>query len=353
MSVTRDKKTWRCQFYYEDWQGKRHRKNKRGFQTKKEAQEWERNFLQQRQRNLEITFENFVAIYLNDMQNRLRQSTMRNKRFLFDRRITPYFKAKKMCEIKTVDIREWQNVLIRQSYSQTYLKTINNQLSALFNYAARYYDLRDNPCRRAGSIGKCQPAKVNFWTQEEFDRFLTAMERKQAVRLAFLILYWTGMRIGELLALCYGDIDFSGKTISITKSCQRIDGQNLITPPKTPKSNRKVSIPDFLEKEIREYCQSGKINTSATFLFHFTKSYMEHEIIRGARAAGIKRIRLHDLRHSHASLLVEMGFQPLLIAERLGHEKIETTLNTYSHLYPNKQAQLADRLDMRYRENSV
>lgn len=353
MSVTRDKKTWRCQLYYEDWQGKRHRKNKRGFRTKKEAQEWERNFIQQKQRNLEITFENFVAIYLGDMQNRLRPSTMRNKRFLYDRRITPYFKTKKMCDIKTVDIREWQNELIGQNYSQTYLKTINNQLTALFNYAVKYYDLQDNPCRKAGSIGKCRPAKVDFWTQEEFDQFLTAMERKQAVKLAFLILYWTGMRIGELLALCYGDIDFSQKIISITKSCQRIDGQNLITPPKTPKSNRSVSIPDFLAKEIEGYCQSREMVSPDAFLFPFTKSYMEHEIIRGARVAGIKRIRLHDLRHSHASLLVEMGFQPLVIAERLGHEKIETTLNTYSHLYPNKQAELANRLDMRYRESAI
>lgn len=85
-------------------------------------------------------------------------------------------------------------------------------------------------------------------------------------------------------------------------------------------------------------------------MFRFTKSYMEHEIVRGIKETGVKRIRLHDLRHSHASLLVELGFQPLAIAERLGHEKIETTLNTYSHLYPNKQAELADRLEL---ENSL
>lgn len=81
-------------------------------------------------------------------------------------------------------------------------------------------------------------------------------------------------------------------------------------------------------------------------MFRFTKSYMEHEIIRGIKASGVKRIRLHDIRHSHASLLVEMGFMPLAIAERLGHEKIETTLNTYSHLYSDKQGKLADKLEL-------
>ena len=86
-------------------------------------------------------------------------------------------------------------------------------------------------------------------------------------------------------------------------------------------------------------------------IFRFTKSYMEHEMVRGIKASGVQRIRLHDLRHSHASLLVEMGFQLLEIAERLGHEKIETTLNTYSHLYPNKQMQLADRLELENQED--
>lgn len=151
MPATRDGKLWRSQFYYKDWQGVRRKKNKRGFKTKGEADEWERNFLQQQQKNLDISFENFVEIYFADMENRLRESTIINKRY---------------------------------------------------------------------------------------------------------------------------------------------------------------------------------------------------EMVRGIKETGVRRIRLHDLRHSHASLLVEMGFQPLAIAERLGHEKIETTLNTYSHLYPNKQAELAEKLEI-------
>lgn len=114
MPATRDGKLWRSQFYYKDWQGVRRKKNKRGFKTKGEADEWERNFLQQQQKNLDISFENFVEIYFADMENRLRESTIINKRYVFDLKVTPYFKHKKMCEIQTSDIRAWQNELIKK-----------------------------------------------------------------------------------------------------------------------------------------------------------------------------------------------------------------------------------------------
>lgn len=158
MPATRDGKTWRSQFYYEDWQGIRHKKNKRGFKTKAEAEEWERNFRQQQRKDLDINFENFVEIYFTDMENRLRESTIKNKRYVFDLKVIPYFKKKKMCEIKTSYIRAWQNELIKQGYAPTYLKSINNQLAALFNYVVRYYDLKDNMCCRKerGHLPACR-----------------------------------------------------------------------------------------------------------------------------------------------------------------------------------------------------
>lgn len=119
------------------------------------------------------------------------------------------------------------------------------------------------------------------------------------------------------------------------------------------KTNRKITIPPFLAEELKEYCSHLYGIMPNERMFRFTKSYMEHEIVRGIKETGVKRIRIHDLRHSHASLLVELGFQPLAIAERLGHEKIETTLNTYSHLYPNKQAELANRLELENEEDNL
>ena len=352
MPATRNGKTWRSQFYYEDWQGVRHKKNKRGFKTKAEAEEWERNFRQQQRKDLDINFENFVEIYFADVENRLRESTIKNKRYVFDLKVTPYFKKKKMCEIKTSDIWAWQNELIKQGYAPTYLKSINNQLAALFNYAVRYYDLKDNPCRKAGSIGKSKADDMEFWTKQEFKQFLRLWIRNQRREwhLCFLL---DRNAYPRNLALTYEDIDLEKRIISISKSYQRLDGKDVITPPKTPKSNRKITIPPFLAEELKEYCSHLYGIMSNERMFRFTKSYMEHLIVRGIKETGVKRIRIHDLRHSHASLLVELGFQPLAIAERLGHEKIETTLNTYSHLYPNKQAELADRLELENEEDEL
>ena len=155
------------QFYYKDWQGVSHKKNKRGFKTKAEAEQWERDFLQQQQRNLDINFENFVQIYYEDMEHRLRENTMRTKKFIIDLKIIPYFKKKNMNEIKASDIRAWQNALMKKGYSETYLKTVNNQLSAIFNYAVRYYDLKDKGESLDGGMNFTEPLNVIYQSAED------------------------------------------------------------------------------------------------------------------------------------------------------------------------------------------
>ena len=348
----KDPKTgkWLIQYRYTDWQGNRKKSMKRGFKTKREAEEWLQNFLATKQADFNMLFEDFLKIYYADMETRLREHTMRTKKYVFDLKILPYFGKMKMNEITASDIRKWQSELIKQGYAPTYLKTISNQLAALFNYAVRYYDLPNNPCRKAGSMGKGKADEMNFWTKEEFDKFIDAIMNKQQSYMAFMTLFWTGILIGELLALNVADVDFEKRTISIMKSYQRMGGRDVITEPKTPKSKRVIAIPQFLAVDLQDYVNSMYGVQGEDRLFPITKYYLEHEMQRGIKESGVKRIRIHDLRHSHASLLVEMGFSPLEIANRLGHEKIETTLNTYSHLYPDKQEQLADRLDKEYRE---
>ena len=297
-----------------------------------------------------MLFEDFLKIYYADMETRLREHTMRTKKYIIDLKVLPYFGKLKMNEIKAPDIRKWQNELIQQGYAQTYLKTINNQVAALFNYAVKYYDLPNNPCRKAGSMGKSSADEMQFWTRQEFSDFVDSIMNKHQSYMAFMTLYWTGMRLGELLALTVGDVDFEKQTIIISKSYQRLSGKDIITEPKTPKSKRIITIPQFLVIDLQDYISGIYQLESKDRLFPITKYYLEHEMQRGIKESGVKRIRLHDLRHSHASMLVEMGFSPLEIANRLGHEKIETTLNTYSHLYPDKQEKLADRLDTEYKE---
>ena len=161
----------------------------------------------------------------------------------------------------------------------------------------------------------------------------------------FSTLYWTGMRIGEALALTKSDIDIEKRTININKSFSRINKEDLITPPKTPKSNRKISIHKELADLLNEYINKLPYLADDERLFNLSKVTARQSLYKYAKKAGVKQIRIHDLRHSHASLLVELGFSPLLIAQRLGHEKIETTLQIYSHLFPNKEEELINTIE--------
>ena len=352
MKAERDAKTgkWLIQYRYTDWQGNRKKSTKRGFNTKREAEEWVRNFLMSQQADFNMYFEDFLKLYYEDMAARIRENTMNTKKYIIDLKILPYFGKKSINSITPADIRKWQNELMSQGYSQTYLRTINNQLTAIFNYAVKYYDLKSNPCRKAGSMGKNQADEMNFWTNEEFSDFADAIMDKQDSYTAFTTLFWTGMRIGELLALTPADINFEEKTISISKSYQRIKRKDVITPPKTPKSNRIITVPDFLLADIKDYMNSIYGLKDTDRLFPLTKSFMEHEMQRGIKNSGVKRIRIHDIRHSHCALLFEMGIAPLEVADRLGHERVETTLNIYAHIYPNKQKHLSDKLEQVYRE---
>lgn len=287
MKAEKDSKTdkWLIQYRYTDWQGKRRKSTKRGFATKREAEEWLRNFLMTKSLDFNMKFKDFIELYCEDMGTRLREHTMRTKRYIIDLKITPYFGEKSVNEIMATDIRQWQNKLISQGYSPTYLKTINNQLCAIFNYAVKYYDLASNPCAKAGSIGKSKAEEMNFWTKQEFMKFVDELMDKRMSYLAFMILYWTGIRIGELLALTPGDIDLEKHTISITKSYQRLGKKDVVTEPKTPKSRRVIHIPEFLVADIQDYISSVYEIKDTDRLFPFTKYFLEHEMKRGVKAS--------------------------------------------------------------------
>ena len=196
MTVKQNEKgLWDVQFYYKDWTGKSVKKHKRNFKTKREAVAWVNQFTMQQAHNLNMDFKAFWEIYRNDMKERLRENTMRSKDYIVELKILPYFGNRNISEISAADIREWQNTLLKKGYSQTYLRTVNNQLSCIFNYAVKYYDLPRNPCRQAGTIGKSKADEMNFWTQDEFEQFISCMEDKPTSHCGFMILYWTGCRI--------------------------------------------------------------------------------------------------------------------------------------------------------------
>lgn len=295
MPAYKDEKTgkWFCKFYYTDWQGVKRQKWKRGFATKKEALAYEREFLEKQSANPDMTFQSLYELYMEDMGARLKASTMQTKKHICKTHILPYFGNKPINEIKAADVRRWQTHLMNSPK----------------------HSFRD------------------------------AIADKPLSHLCFQVLYWTGMREGELLALTAADIDLEKKLIDINKTYQRLHGEDVVTTPKTKKSKRKVPIPDFLCQELESYIGSRYMMKPDDRLFPVTKSYLSHEMDRGCKISGVKRIRVHDIRHSHASLLINQGCDALVLADRLGHEKVSTTLNTYSHLFPHKQQELVSNLE--------
>ena len=195
--------TWYVSFHYNDWTGKNKRKLKRGFRTRKEALEYEQKFLLQQATNLDMRFEDFYKLYEEDLKPKLKLNTWRTKDVIFQKKLIPYFKDKKMNEISPADIIKWQNEMIKKRqadgkpYKPTYLKTMQSELSAIFNHAVRFYNLRENPVKKAGTIGKGKADEMDFWTKEEYLKFIECVKDKPISYYAFQILYWSGIREGD------------------------------------------------------------------------------------------------------------------------------------------------------------
>lgn len=348
MPVYKDEQrgTWYFKCNYRDWQGETRTKLKRGFATKREAQQGEREFLDMQSGNMNMKLAAFVEVYFNDKGTRLKERSIMTKRTLIETKIIPYFGEKSMNEITAVDIIKWQNLLMKQEYSPTYLRMIQNQLTALFNHAERFYDLRDNPCKKVDKMGRSNAKELNFWTKDEYEVFLeTFAEGDEMYRLIFQMLFWLGCRIGEALALTSSDIDLEKATISVTKTYYRRNKTDYITSPKTESSNRKITIPKFLQGEIKEYLDRQYELAPDERIFPITDRAVQKKMKQKTEETNLNPIRVHDLRHSHIALLIEKGLQPLVIAQRVGHDSVNTTMNIYGHLYPNKQKEVADLLN--------
>lgn len=351
MAVYKEEKTntWKVYYRYTDWQGVRRQTTKRGFKTKRKALAWERENLNKVQSDLSMTFESFIDIYTVDMKNRVKENTWHTKEHIIRTKFLPYFAKRKLSDIQPKDIIAWQNEMLNAKdkygnpYAPVYLKTIHNQLSAIFNHAVKFYGLAFNPAAKVGNMGKARSKEMLFWTQDEYARFSEAMMDKPVSFYAFEMLYWCGIREGELLALTPADFDFNRGTVRINKSYQRLNGRDVITEPKTPKSNRVITMPDFLTEEMQEYIDRLYKIEPNDRLFEVSKNYLLHEMDRGSKAAGVKRIRIHDLRHSHISLLIQMGYSAVAIADRVGHESIDITYR-YAHLFPSTQSEMAQTL---------
>lgn len=195
--------TWYISVRYQCWTGEHRQKLKRGFATRKEALAWEREFLQKQSANMDMTFKAFVQVYFNDKDNRLKERSIKNKRYMIEAKVLPFFENRPMNTIKPSDIIQWQNLLLEQEYSPTYLRMLQNQVTAIFNHAEKLYGLDNNPCKKVNKIGRSNARELSFWTIDEYKRFSQSFQKEEILyKTLFDVLFWTGCRVGD----AYGKI---------------------------------------------------------------------------------------------------------------------------------------------------
>ncbi len=331
--------TWYCKFSYIDWTGARKQKLKRGFQLKREADAFERDFLQKLAGSPDMTFQQLSDLYFEDMKQRLRPASYDLKESLNRCHILPYFRDIALKDITPGMVRKWEAGIISSDLSEYTQLHIYSTLSIMLNYAVKFYGLHDNPCRKAGKIGRATKS-LQFWTISQFQEAMKHVT-DPAVKTIFYLLFFGGFRIGELLALTPADINLDLHMISITKT-HHSDGST--GKPKTERSYRSVIMPEKVMQLLADYMKRLYKPRKTDRIFPYSNLKLRKELRKAAAAAGLPVIRLHDLRHSHVSLLIEQGSTPLLIADRIG-DTVDMVNRVYGHLYPNKQQEVADRLN--------
>lgn len=355
--------TYTASFHYRDYLGNSKHKTKRGFKLARDAKEFEHDFLAKVAGDCNMLFKDLAEYYLEDCKARLRPTTMDNKYHIVRKIFIPVFGKMQVNAITAEVIRCWQiDFQNKAPYSETYKRNIINMLSEIFYFACTYYKLQENPVVKIKKMGKARNNHIDFWTVEEFNRFIIALNDKEAnhklqikrkiddyiLTVAYKLFFYSGCRLGEVLALTKQDFDFTKGTVHINKTLSTANGKlTLIELPTTDKSNRIISLPSKILDLIKEYISKldDDLQLNCRIFYMLNKSNLRRALISGARVAGLKQIRIHDLRHSHASLLINQGYNIRAVADRLGHENIQTTLNIYGHLYNDVDAKIANELD--------
>jgi hypothetical protein len=300
-----------------------------------------------------VTFEQFIEeVYLPWYKTQVKESTYINRRVTIQKHFK-YFYKMSTDEIEPINVQNWQLKMAKE-FSPNYIRIVQGMLSIAFDRAIVLGLAKKNPSRMIGNI-KSKKTKVDFWTLEEFQKVISLLYKgdyyEHYLFMSFWLLFMTGMRIGEASALQWSDIDFETGMLSITKTLYyKTMNDYKFVEPKTQASIRTLYIDSDTINELKAWKEvQQKVLPKCKLVLSYngtptSKTTLPRALEKLAKLAGVHRIKIHALRHSHASLLISMGENPLLIKERLGHEKIQTTLGTYGHLYPNTNLEVANKL---------
>ncbi|WP_432646079.1 tyrosine-type recombinase/integrase [Mitsuokella sp.] len=331
-------------FYCKQWDGTNKKVKKMGFMRQADAAQYERDYRDKLAGSPSMTFGALCDSFLADYKHHVRESTYIIRQKTIKNHLFPAFSKTPLNKLTPSMIRDWQNSLIASGqYKPASLSLFHAILTQVLKFACKYYGLPQNPATIAGSMGTLKRQHdISYWTREQFARFILSGLPPEYIAI-FSTLFWTGCRVGECLALTAADIDLQQNSISITKTMTRIETGEKIGPPKTENSRRVISIPSPLAMILADWIKRTDAAPNEQ-LFKYKAKSVGNRLTIQAKKVGLPHIRVHDLRHSHASMLINLGTPPKMVQERLGHASIQITLDLYSHLYPDRQKDLAKRL---------
>ena len=361
-----DKKTWYAMFYAKDYKGVNKKYKKTGFKKKKEAQEYEYEFKKKIAKSLNMSFQSLYELYFEDYSKRHKPTAVNTVQTFFKLHILPFFGDVEVNKITSYMIREWQNEMLDKEnengklFSENSKANIYASLKSMFNWATRYQGLNENPCKNMGAFGsKKNRTEMKIWSVDDFNKFIEILELENKEKnekysdfiIVFKILFWTGLRIGEVLALTEEDINLHNKFIDVNKTVSYVNKKYHTTTPKTMGSIRKVTLPENLISDLKLHFSSDKFsknknkNIKHLGVFNLKSSQLRYVLEKYSLQTNLPKIRLHDFRHSHASYLLFIKADITAISKRLGHDNLQTTINTYSHLYKDANDQLMKKLN--------
>ncbi|WHX68241.1 site-specific integrase [Peribacillus frigoritolerans] len=343
--------------------GKRRQKTKGGFPRQKDADAALRKILNELDANryLEPSKESFSSYmefwFTSHYQKRIKETTASSRKYLMDKHLIREnpFANKPLSKITTEDIDAFYNLKLDEEYSTSTIRKLHQLLNQAFGQAVKWKKISFNPVINADppSVKK---EEMKIWSFDEIDSFLNHCKGERHY-LTFLLAIYTGMRKGELLGLKWSDIDFGKKSIRIQRSLSHIPNKGYrLSTPKTKKSKRQVPIPDFLVKELKAHKERQETQRK-----RLGEQYQDQDLVicteigtlqdprnvlrvmkRISKAANVTSIRFHDIRHTHASILISEGVDIVKVAARLGHSDPTITLKNYAHLIPNQDDEVAD-----------
>lgn len=304
-------------------------------------------------------FSMFMERWFNTSYKRTVEiTTAKSREYVIRNHIMKYFQHKKINEITTFDIDSFYVDKLDSGYSGAYIRQMHNLLNQAFDQAVRWSLIKVNPVKNAKPPKVKSEEKIT-WTVDEVNRFLNLI-KDSSMEIPYLLAIFTGMRRGEVLGLKWDDVDFENKKIRIKRSLCFVSGKGLIfKEPKTKKSKRQISISQHVVNVLKKHKQKQEFQKEKLGV-----QYQDNNLIvctddgkpldprnllrqfyRLIEEANVPRISFHDLRHTHATILMQQGENPKVVSERLGHSRVGITLDLYSHVSDDLQEQAAEKFE--------